>query len=277
MRLEEILCHRQNQLKKRLAEALRKEKYKPVSKDGYLYAPGEVPALLVAHLDTVHRLPVKTICRSDSGDILMSPQGIGGDDRAGVWMVMELIKSHKCHVLFCEDEEVGGVGAHKFIRSGIHPEVNFILEFDRAGSCDAVFYDCDNPEFKEFVCRFGFNEEYGSFSDISVLAPALGIAAVNLSAGYFGAHTLGEYINLPMARANIRKVKRMLDAPSSFFEYVERPRHRVYPGYRGLFRGSDYFQDWEYDFAEQIGGAKRAKSLGNKMDSGQPKPGLRKK
>lgn len=235
MRLEEILCHSQSNLKKRLAKELRKQKYTPVSQNGFLYAPGQVPVLLVAHLDTVHSMGVKTIVRSDNGDILMSPQGIGGDDRAGVYMVMELIKAYKCHILFCEDEEIGAAGARRFALSGISPKVNYILEFDRRGATDAVFYDCGNKDFIEFICGFGFTEDFGSFSDISVLAPALGIAATNLSAGYFGAHTTGEYIDLSIVRANIKKAKKMLAvAPTPFFEYVKKSSHRLWQG-RGRF------------------------------------------
>jgi len=247
MRLEEILCHSQSSLKKRLAKELRKQKYTPVNQKGFLYAPGQVPVLLVAHLDTVHSMGVKTILRSDDGNILMSPQGIGGDDRAGVYMVMELINSYKCHVLFCEDEEVGAIGARKFVLSGISPKVNYILEFDRKGATDAVFYDCCNKDFIEFICGFGFSEDFGSFSDISVLAPALRIAAANMSAGYFSAHTTGEYINLSIVRTNIKKVKKILAVtPTPFFEYIEKPRFFPYRG-RGRYMLPDEFNDgFEY-------------------------------
>lgn len=54
-------------------------------KGKFLLVRDEVPVLLVAHLDTVHESPVRTICTSQQGNILMSPQGIGGDDRCGVY------------------------------------------------------------------------------------------------------------------------------------------------------------------------------------------------
>ena len=90
-------------------------------------------------------------------------------------------------MLFCEDEETGGHGARAFTQSGIAADVHYIVEMDRRGDNDAVFYECDNPEFTEFVCSFGFSEEAGSFSDISVIAPYLKRAAVNISAGYYWA------------------------------------------------------------------------------------------
>lgn len=65
---------------------------------------------------------------------------------------------------------------------------------DRRGAFDAVYYDCDNPDFEDYVSEKGFVTAYGSFSDISFVAPELGTAAVNLSSGYYNAHTLHEYI-----------------------------------------------------------------------------------
>ena len=139
LRLDQILRFTQAELKEALYEALKAAGYAPISKKGYLYAPGTLPVLLVAHLDTVHREPVRDICRSDDGTILMSPQGIGGDDRAGVYMALQILEQARCHILFCEDEETGGQGARKFAASGLTPDVNYIVEMDRRGHDDAVF------------------------------------------------------------------------------------------------------------------------------------------
>jgi putative aminopeptidase FrvX len=68
----------------------------------------------------------------------MSPYGIGGDDRAGVYMIMQILKAARCHVLFCEDEETGGNGAREFTKSSIHPEIHYIVELDRRDTNDAV-------------------------------------------------------------------------------------------------------------------------------------------
>lgn len=154
--LEQIIGLSQPDLKARLSLMLQKEGYHVAEGKGYLYGPGTVPVLLVAHMDTVHQKLPRYICRSDDGRVIMSPDGIGGDDRAGVYMILEIIKAHRCHVLFCEDEEIGRLGAQMFIRSGIRPEVNYIVELDRRGSGDAVFYSCANKEFEEFIHRFGF-------------------------------------------------------------------------------------------------------------------------
>ena len=220
--LEQILRFPQAELKKALAEELKDKGYAPIVGKGYLYAPGTLPVLLVAHLDTVHMEPVRDICRSGDGTILMSPQGIGGDDRAGVYMALKILEQVCCHVLFCEDEETGGQGARKFTASSLTPDVNYIVGMDRRGHDDAVFYGCDNREFVDFVTEFGFQEAYGSFSDISILAPHFEIAAVNTSAGYYNEHRLHEHINLAHMEHNITRILEMVQTPTDQFEYIER-------------------------------------------------------
>lgn len=218
-----ILKKSQKALKQALAAELERLGYTDVrAPDGFLYAAGELPVLLVAHLDTVHRERVNTICRSNDGRVLMSPEGIGGDDRAGVYMILSIVRSRRCHVLFCEDEETGGQGAKAFTRSKIRPAVNYIVEMDRRGANDAVFYGCANAEFTDFICGFGFEEAQGSFSDISVLAPHLEVAAVNISAGYYNEHRLHESIDLEAVEYNISRIGQIVETPTGHFTYVAR-------------------------------------------------------
>jgi len=137
-------------------------------------------------------------------------------------MIMELIKELDCHVLFTEDEETGGRGAIQFSNSDIKPDVQFIVEFDRQGNSDAVFYDCDNPEFTAFVEKYGFNRREGTFSDISYIAPALGIGAVNLSSGYYHAHSQQEIIRIADVESIIERASRLLSNVGTKYEYMER-------------------------------------------------------
>ena len=49
---ETVLRLSQPELKKALREELSEMGFVPISRKGFLYAPGEIPVLLVAHLDT---------------------------------------------------------------------------------------------------------------------------------------------------------------------------------------------------------------------------------
>ena len=200
----------------------------------FLLVKGEAPVLIVSHLDTVHKEPVQTICTSQKGNILMSPQGIGGDDRCGVYA---LVNAHdasekKPWLLFTCDEEIGCIGARAFAEEyekGHLPneltDVKLIIEIDRRGSMDAVYYDCGNEDFEDYISSKGFKTEIGSFSDISIIAPVMGVAGVNLSSGYYNAHTLHEYINRRQIDSTMHKVIEIIDdaAKPDFprFEYIE--------------------------------------------------------
>lgn len=222
LEFEQIFQLSQERLKQALEAELIASTYTVQKQKGFLYAEGTDPVLLVAHLDTVHRTPPETICYSADGAVMMSPQGIGGDDRAGVYMILRLIQDAHCHVLFCEDEETGGQGAHAFTKSGIKPEVNYIVELDRAGSNDAVFYQCRNRQFERYINGFGFQTAFGSFSDISILAPHLNLAAVNLGTGYYHAHQPGEYVRLDKVEELIGRVEKLLQTKTERFSYTQK-------------------------------------------------------
>lgn len=260
---EDICRMSQADVKAYMKEYLNSNGYSAIDEDGFLYAKGTVPVLLVAHMDTVHKEMVKETKRV--GDKLSSPQGIGGDDRCGVFIIMNLVKELHCSVLLCEDEEKGTVGARKFTKAKYKTEnskkktvevnyidnldVNYMIEFDRKGSNDAVFYTCDNAEFTDFVTDVtGFKKAYGSYSDISVLMPAAKLAAVNLSSGYYNPHTVDEYVMYDEMMDTMEAAKVLIkEECKKPFKYVERkytpmrsPSYYDYSDYYGGYYGRGY-------------------------------------
>lgn len=250
--LEHFLRPTQKQLFKRLCKIFKDRTL--ISKGNFILVHGQAPVMLVAHLDTVHDKPVRDICLSSDKNILMSPQGIGGDDRCGVFALCHIFHSAqiKPWLLFTCDEEVGGLGAKHFCRAHkLHLLPNeldglkFIIELDRKGKNDAVFYRCTNPDFEAFITSKGFKTAQGSFSDISLVAPELGIAAVNLSSGYYHAHSLHEYINRSHLLATIQKVIDIVaesthhDFPK--FDYIENlyPVNNSFRYHHGLTEHND--------------------------------------
>lgn len=224
----------------------------------YILVPGDAPVMLVAHLDTVHKDRVRQICKTSNGNILMSPQGIGGDDRCGVYALVtaRAQSEKKPWLLFTCNEEVGGIGASTFCddyRTQQVPKeldtMKMLIEIDRKGRTDAVYYDCDNPDFEQYISSKGFVTQHGSFSDISCIAPELGVAAVNLSSGYFNAHTQHEYINRKYLNATVRKVVEMItDAVKPEFPayaYIERDWGWWGPSFRKKKSAAKAADDWQ--------------------------------
>lgn len=227
MKIEKIFTLSAAKLKTALRSEMMSLGYSEIHNEKkFLYAEGNAPYMLVAHLDTVHNEPPSIICYSKDDKYMMSPQGIGGDDRCGVYIILSLLEKLPFlpYVVFTMDEEIGGVGAKAFAayagKNGI-PDLKYIVEYDRKGSKDCVFYSCDNQDFVDFVEKFGFVKSYGTFSDISIIAPQLGVAAVNLSSGYYNPHTPHEYVSMDDMHNIITKSLDMFCAECDVFEYIE--------------------------------------------------------
>ena len=129
-----------------------------------------------------------------------------------------------------------------------------MIEFDRKGNSDAVFYSCDNKEFLDFVIEnTGFEEAHGSFSDISVLMPAAKLSAVNLSSGYYNAHTVTEYVVWLDMLDTIETAKELIKAECDGpFEYVAKEFKYSNWGlsrYRNSFRNDVYPYSNGYQFS----------------------------
>ena len=200
-----------------------------IIQDKYVIGLGTDPVALVSQLDTVHATPAYKVYYDKEEDVMWSPMGLGADDRAGVYSIVHIVNSgYRPTVIFTTDEEVGGVGAAALAKDIVKAptELRFMLELDRRGSVDCVFYDCDNPEFEKYLNSFGFVTDIGSFSDICFIAPDWGIAAANLSIGYYDEHTKQETLKINEMYKTIERVCNILDDchTADFFKHIERTK-----------------------------------------------------
>lgn len=230
-RLECMLKMTQTELKTYLVQKLKDMGKVVYEKNGFIYAPGDCPVLMCAHMDIVYSNPTERIIKDKlfNSEVWYSETGIAGDDRCGIELILRVLESHwDVGVVFLEDEETGGIGAQKFAEYFNEyiedSRYNFIIEVDRKGADEAVFYDCENEDFIKFITAGCFKEDIGSFSDISFIAPRAGLAAVNLSAGYHNEHQgRFEVINLQDMDFSLRGILDILDrADGTTYEYVSR-------------------------------------------------------
>ena len=227
--------------------------------DGYIYCRGNIPVLLTAHMDTVHKELVKDYYEDVQTDkdgntthTISSPQGIGGDDRCGIYAILKIIESgYIPYVLFCEEEEIGGVGSNKFCKTKYITELSnlkFLIELDRANANDLVFYSNANQDWIDWVeDETNWKKSWGTFSDISHLSPACEISSVNLSCGYYKAHTVYEYVIMEELLETIEMTKHLLKASEKVeaFVYEERKYNTRYYGMYNTFGGEDYDDDYD--------------------------------
>ena len=228
---EGILGLNQEDLSKFLYAFLRKyyERTWIENVSGCILAEGTIPVVLIAHMDTVFKTPATEVLYDKDKNIITAPKdGLGGDDRAGVYSIIRIVMDgYRPSVIFTTDEESGCVGASLLaeeVPECPFPNVKYLIQLDREGSCDCVFYDCANDDFEKYVEQFGFITNYGSCSDISILAPSWGMAAVNLSVGYRDNHTRSEVLFVNAMLTTIRRVEKMLSEKEiPYFVYIEDP------------------------------------------------------
>ncbi len=166
---------------------------------------------VAAHIDTVHRRAPACVIRH--GGLIVGfdeagrRTGIGGDDKAGVFICLELLErfDNIAVVLFAA-EEVGCVGARnadpKFFE-----RVGCVIEFDCPGrglvsytsggvrlfQNDSDFINTGLP----VMCRHGvLNWQHHPFSDVKAIGGSFGLSCLNVSAGYYNWHRHDEFVKL---------------------------------------------------------------------------------
>lgn len=235
---ERLVSLSQDELREAMALYLKAKYDKVIFTKDYLVAIGDIPIALVAHMDTVFKDPVSNLYYDQRKGVLWSPEGLGADDRAGVFAILKIIQDgYRPSVIFTTDEEQGGLGANALAMRGCPiPNLKYMIELDRHGTNDCVFYDCYCPEFVQYVESFGFCEHFGSFSDISFLMGDWNTVGVNLSIGYEDEHSYIETLHVGPMFDTIRKVKKMLEDPNiPDFEYDEVAG--TYPWWRSQIYG----------------------------------------
>jgi len=212
---------------------------------------------LVAHMDSVHKEPPRGITCNKKG-ILRARTGIGGDDKCGIVALLELLPARPdVNAIFTVDEETGAQGA-----GAIPPELlertQYFIEIDRRGNSDLIIDICGLIASDEFITaidktreRYGFEYEYGMFTDIDVILDEVHTSAINLSAGYYEPHTAGEYVKLP-------ELENTIDLAGAILDTVERKKYPIEPrsySYANTWRGQGRDRALDFpptDYAEEL-------------------------
>lgn len=178
--------------------------YNKGNEDAYtIFMPksDEMMPCIVSHADIVGKNEPIELKISDKG-VMTNPDGIlGADDRAGCYIIGEMMKAKvRARFIITENEECGGIGAGACAKEEpleiIAPMTSCFIELDRRGSNDCATYGVDNSALIQIFGEHGYNEAWGSYTDIVDLCEATNIAGVNLSVGYYNEHTKNESLNL---------------------------------------------------------------------------------
>lgn len=198
-----------------------------IETEHFIYCKGNIDIALVAHLDTVAEMPRQNaeLFWDKEKQVMFCPGYPGFDDKAGLYSIIKIIQNGLRPTLcLCCDEEKGGKGAQKLAEMNTRlSQLKYLIELDRAGYDDIVYYQCGNKQFQQYTQSFGFTKQSGSFSDISFISPLWDIASCNISCGYLNEHSEAEILCVEWMERTIDIVIKMLEDAKNvdFFNYQE--------------------------------------------------------
>lgn len=188
--------------------------------------PGTVPCV-AAHLDTVQQASAAKIVRKDGRlfgvNELDQRTGIGADDKAGVFVCLELLeKFDDIAVILFAGEEIGCVGAQNAPKAWFD-DVGYVIEFDCPGrglvsyTSNGMRLFANGGEFIETAApvlqAHGLTHwQRHPFSDVMALRRRFGISCLNLSCGYYNWHQRDEYVVLDEVQAALNAGEALIGA-----------------------------------------------------------------
>lgn len=191
--------------------------------------------MLSAHMDTVQdyddTLFAKFINIKDG--IINGYGVIGGDDKCGIYIMLELLSDGHNELNFCftVQEEVGGIGSEYFESNNDLTHMSYCLVLDRKGNDDilcASSHDYGTQEFEDVLLEmgkdYGYSVGHGTFCDADYFSNQLSCA--NISCGYYNAHSKQEFVvlrdlqnALDYVHAVVSNIDIMFEAPYSYSSY----------------------------------------------------------
>jgi hypothetical protein len=205
---------------------------------------GEFYPMFIAHTDTVHNKIDKIVVKEEKlkrpytfgknfddtlVDVLKAydvndlPTGIGGDDKCGIFICLELLKQlDKVKIGLFVSEETGCHGSSKCDENFLQ-DVGYITQYDAPGNhliteiCSGVrLFERDSEFFtktsKVITESFG-NEmlvQSHPYTDISQLKKKIDVSCINMSCGYYNMHSPQEFISIEDVKCAIEAGKNMV-------------------------------------------------------------------
>ena len=167
--------------------------------------------------------------------------GLGADDRNGCYLMHNLMLSKPQDFIFAvfDLEELGCMGSKSFNMFPIQDLVSVLIGLDRKGSNEFALYGYESEELLTVMDTFpGYHTEFGSITDVMVLAEESNICCFNLSVGYYKQHSEREFTIIRDVERAEKFLNNLPDAFSGkqyFADYIvfDEPYHD-YGGFNDL-------------------------------------------
>ena len=212
---------KEDQMVEKLSKILDDEKLSYMVDDvGNVYVTKGVSdyyPLVVAHTDTVHQIcDFKVHFTKDNKNLYAltldgKKTGIGGDDKAGVFVCLELLREMDViKAIFLVGEEFGCYGA-RLAEPKFFENVGYALEFDapchnwvsytsngvRLFELDSEFINIIKPILEKYMdCQVDLGRH--PYTDVSILKSNYDFSCINFSVGYYNMHSVDEYVDIDL-------------------------------------------------------------------------------
>lgn len=227
-----------------------------IDKMGNLYRLNDKSLpILNAHMDSVQDFEDTEILNFVTiiNGVLRGYGNIAGDDKCGIYIILDILQRRDINFLFTISEEIGCVGAKGFIRNNSIEDFPYALTLDRWGSGDIICHSNEygTKEFEEALftvgAKYGYTPEKGLYSDADFISEQLSCA--NISVGYYCHHTKKEYVVLSELQNSINFVESVIDKVKSNFDAPDKKAsyYNLYDlnGYEEYMIEDDYFESYD--------------------------------
>jgi hypothetical protein len=219
---------------------------------------GEYYPMFISHTDTVHNIVDEIIVKEEyllrpytfgkdfGGDQVLclkgydkngNPTGIGGDDKCGIYICLELLNQlDKVKIALFVSEETGCHGS-KMVDLDFLKDVGYCTQYDAPGD-HLISYSCmgtvlfdENSEFFNIAYR-AISEGFGNemlvqshpYTDIMIMKQKSDLSCINMSCGYYNMHSTQEFISIEDVKCAIEAGKNMVKVLGlKKYEYLYKP------------------------------------------------------
>lgn len=173
-------------------------------------ANGFYPAVC-AHTDSVHSIQKMNVVEEHGCFVAYSDDhtriGLGGDDKAGIYVCLELLLALPAlKAAFFVDEEIGCLGS-KQADPEFFADVGYCIEFDSPNN-DILSFSNDGVQLCEeegallkiaepLLTQFGVTKwQWHPYTDVAQIRRKFNIECLNLPCGYYHMHSDQEYVRI---------------------------------------------------------------------------------
>ena len=241
--------------------------------------------MFVAHTDTVHSLVDEIVVKEQTlpkpptfgrtyddtqYDVLKAytpdgtPTGIGGDDKCGIFICLELLRVlSNVKVGFFVSEETGCHGSSKCDVKFLN-NVGYIVQYDAPGNhlitevCSGIRLFEENGEFINRAqvvigktMETDMELQSHPYTDVSQLKKKSDVSCINISCGYYQMHSANEFVVLDDVEKAIRTGINLVNEfgyEKQVYEY-EPPN---WGSYGGLFNLDDADDGWDETLSDGL-------------------------